>query len=206
VSHLVARTASVPSLNFHYTTSCRPGGGRDPGPGWIPAFAGMMNRTVLLGFQPCSLVTSFARRHTRFVPVGHYTVCRRRDPVVISFVGVRDSLGQGVGRVPAYPALSSRPPIDSNSVTSGLAGFDPVTLPPFAPAVVMRRYPMAAAMRDMAVVRVGVTRARAERAGHGADRAADDRPRCGAAATAGNTTDRGAHPAPISPLPTSSCA
>jgi hypothetical protein len=69
-----------------------------------------------------------------------------------------------------------------------------VTLPPFAPAVVMRRYPMAAAMRDMAVVRVGVTRARAERAGHGADRAADDRPRCGAAATAGNTTDRGAHP------------
>jgi hypothetical protein len=33
---------------------------------------------------------------------------------------------QGVGRVPAYPALSSRPPGDSNSVTSGLAEFDPV--------------------------------------------------------------------------------
>ena len=54
----------VPSLNFHYTTFCRPGGGRDPGPGWIPAFAGMTNRTGLLGFQPCSLVTSFARQHT----------------------------------------------------------------------------------------------------------------------------------------------
>ena len=26
---------------------------------------------------------------------------------------------QGVGRVPAYPALSSKPPVDSNSVTSG---------------------------------------------------------------------------------------
>ena len=37
---------------------------------------------------------------------------------------------QGVGRVPAYPALSSRPPIDSNSVTSGLAEFDPVLRAP----------------------------------------------------------------------------
>src|SRR6516164_176904 len=62
--------------------------------------------------------------------VGHYPVCRRRDPVVISFVGVRASLGQGVGRVPAYPALSSRPPVDSNSVTSGLAEFDPVLRAP----------------------------------------------------------------------------
>ena len=48
-------------------------------------------------------------------------------------------------------------------------------------------------MRDIAAVGVGVTRAWAERAGHGADRAADDRPRCGTAATAGNPTDRGAH-------------
>src|SRR6516165_6839531 len=69
-----------------------------------------------------------------------------------------------------------------------------VAPPPFAPAVVMRRYPTAAAMRDIATVGVGVTRVRAERAGHGADRAADDRVRCRAAATAGNPTDRGADP------------
>src|SRR5215469_2109111 len=49
-----------------------------------------------------------------------------------------------------------------------------VAPPPFAPAVVMRRYPMAATMRDIVAVGVGVTRARAERAGHGADRAADN--------------------------------
>ena len=47
-------------------------------------------------------------------------------------------------------------------------------------------------MRDIAAVGVGVTRARAERAGHGADRAADDRPRC-PVATAGDPTNRGAH-------------
>src|SRR6516165_11639483 len=69
-----------------------------------------------------------------------------------------------------------------------------VAPPPFAPAVVMRRYPTAAAMRDIAAVRVGVTRARAERACHSADRAADDGPCCGAAATTSNPTDRGAHP------------
>src|SRR5215468_11395173 len=66
--------------------------------------------------------------------------------------------------------------------------------PPFAPAVVMGWYPTAAAMRDIAAVGIGVTWARAERAGHGADRAADDGPRCGAAATASNPTDRSAHP------------
>ena len=37
---------------------------------------------------------------------------------------------QGVGRVPASPALSSRPPVDSNSVTSGPAEFDPVLRAP----------------------------------------------------------------------------
>jgi len=63
----------------------------------------------------------------------------------------------------------------------------------------MRRYPTAAAMRDIAAVGIGVTRVRAERAGHGADRAADDRPRCGTAATAGNPTDRGAHPGAYQP-------
>ena len=49
-------------------------------------------------------------------------------------------------------------------------------------------------MRDIAAVGVSVTRARAERAGHRADRPADDGPRCGATATASNPTDRGAHP------------
>jgi hypothetical protein len=33
---------------------------------------------------------------------------------------------QGVERNPAFPALSTRPPANSNSVTSGLAEFDPV--------------------------------------------------------------------------------
>src|SRR5215469_12401684 len=37
---------------------------------------------------------------------------------------------QGVRRVPAYPALSSGPPVDSNSVTSALAEFDPVLRAP----------------------------------------------------------------------------
>ena len=81
-----------------------------------------------------------------------------------------------------------------------------VAPPPFAPAVVMRRYPTAPAMRDIAAVGVSVTRARAERAGHSAHRAADDGPRCGAAATASNPTDAAPTPAPTSPLPTSSCA
>ena len=49
-------------------------------------------------------------------------------------------------------------------------------------------------MRDVAAVGVGVTWARAERAGHGADRAADDRTRRGSAAAAGNRTDPGAYP------------
>ena len=58
----------------------------------------------------------------------------------------------------------------------------------------MDRYPMAAAMRDIAAVRVGVTRARAERAGRSAKRAAYYRPRRGAPATTGNRAERGARP------------
>src|SRR5882762_10125090 len=99
--------SSVPSLNFHYTTFCRPGGGRDPGPGWIPAFAGMTNRTGLLGFQPCSLVTSFARQHTSVPSLNfHYTTfCRPgggRDP--------------GPGWIPAFAGMTNR---------TGLLGFQP---------------------------------------------------------------------------------
>ena len=37
---------------------------------------------------------------------------------------------QGVGRIPACPALSARPPVDSNNVTSSLAEIDPVLRTP----------------------------------------------------------------------------
>ena len=33
VTICLSQYTSVPSLNFHYTTFCRPGGGRDPGAG-----------------------------------------------------------------------------------------------------------------------------------------------------------------------------
>jgi hypothetical protein len=56
----------------------------------------------------------------------------------------------------------------------------------------MRWYPVAAAMRDITAVWVCVTRARAERTGRRAYRAADHRPRRGATAPAGNRTDSGA--------------
>src|SRR5215467_9352664 len=36
----------------------------------------------------------------------------------------------GVGRIPAYPALSARPPVDSNNVTSGSAEVDPIPRAP----------------------------------------------------------------------------
>jgi hypothetical protein len=40
------------------------------------------------------------------------------------------STERGVERIPAFSALSSRPPVDSNSVTSGLVEFDPVLRAP----------------------------------------------------------------------------
>jgi hypothetical protein len=56
----------------------------------------------------------------------------------------------------------------------------------------MRWYPVAAAMRDITAVWVCVTRARAERTGRRAYRAADHRARRSATAPAGNRTDSGA--------------
>ena len=81
-----------------------------------------------------------------------------------------------------------------------------VAPPPFAPAVVMRRYPTAPAMRDIAAVGVSVTRARAERAGHASDRAADNRARWAPRPPPAIPPIAAPTPAPTSPLPTSSCA
>ena len=66
--------------------------------------------------------------------------------------------------------------------------------PPFAPAVIVRRDPPAAAMRDITAVWICVAGAWAERASHGSDRAANQRPGRGSAATTGNRTDSGARP------------
>ena len=56
----------------------------------------------------------------------------------------------------------------------------------------MRAYPPASV--NIAAVRIGITRTRAERAGRGAERAANYRARRGAAATTGKRTERGARP------------
>ena len=54
--------------------------------------------------------------------VPQFSSCRARP----AFLTDQRTTEQGVGRIPAYPALSSRPPAESNSVTSGPAEIDPV--------------------------------------------------------------------------------
>jgi len=79
-----------------------------------------------------------------------------------------------------------------------------VSRPPLAPAIVMRPYP--AASVNIALVRVGITRTRAERTGRGAERAADYRARRVPRPPPAIAPSAAPAPAPTSPLPTSSCA
>jgi hypothetical protein len=71
-------------------------------------------------------------------PGGHQAGLRRLATGVVGFgsgprffptCGIGTKIGL-LGRVPAYPALWSRQPVDRNGVTSGLAEFDPVLRAP----------------------------------------------------------------------------
>jgi hypothetical protein len=111
------------------------GDGRRETPSLVPRLESRTKNRRARDFQRTQV--DHPRIRTGF-PGGHQAGLRRLATGVVGFgsgprffptCGIGTKIGL-LGRVPAYPALWSRQPVDRNGVTSGLAEFDPVLRAP----------------------------------------------------------------------------